>query len=490
MIKATPMEQIKKYAVPILVVLLVVIAIIAINAGKPKTKGNAQPDEDTGITVGKYAPDFELESLDGTMVQLNDFRGKKVVLNFWASWCPPCREEMPEFQKIHEQNKDIVIVGVNLQEKSDAINAFTSKFGITFPILLDPNAQVKEMYNVFTQPVTYFIDETGKITDKKFGALTIEEIYQKTGSLNPQIQETVNGKTSTPSNLIPTDGIKFLPDGTKYLVHPNELQSGGPSKDGIPSIDSPKFVTAAKANEFLENDEIIVGISRNGITRAYPFQILVWHELVNDELGGEPILVSYCPLCGTAITFKRTIGEEAVEFGVSGKLYNSDMVMYDRKTDSYWQQATGEAIIGELTGMKLEMVSTDIIKWEDWKMAHPDTQVLSKDTGFSRSYGSDPYGGYYTSPSLMFPISSEDKRIHPKEIVYGIEMNGKFKAYPDSSIGKGESLTDTLGNVALTMSKDEYGQMRFMNGDEELIPVRSFWFAWAVFHPDTELYSS
>ena len=490
MIKATPMEQIKKYAVPILVVLLVVIAIIAINAGKPKTKGNAQPDEDTGITVGKYAPDFELESLDGTMVQLNDFRGKKVVLNFWASWCPPCREEMPEFQKIHEQNKDIVIVGVNLQEKSDAINAFTSKFGITFPILLDPNAQVKEMYNVFTQPVTYFIDEAGKITDKKFGALTLEEIHQKIGSLDPRIQESAKETSSTPSNQISADGIKFLPDGTRYLVHPNELQSGGPTKDGIPSIDSPKFVTAIKANEFLENDEIVIGISRNGITRAYPFQILVWHELVNDELGGEPILISYCPLCGTAIAFKRTIGDDVVEFGVSGKLYNSDMVMYDRKTDSYWQQATGEAIIGELAGMRLEMVSTDIVRWEDWKMAHPDTQVLSLDTGYSRSYGDDPYGNYYTSPTLMFGVENEDRRLPLKEVVYGIEVDGKYKAYPNSSIDKGRTVTDAVGEAALTISKDELGMVSILRGKEEIIPVRSFWFAWAAFHPETELYKS
>src|SRR3989338_2171433 len=443
------MENLKKYAIPFIVILLIVVSIFILEIGKPTNEGVAQPDEDTGITVGKYAPDFELRSLEGSMVKLGDFRGKKVVLNFWASWCPPCREEMPEFQKLHEQNENIVIVGVNLQENKDAISSFTSKFGITFPILLDPNAQVKEMYNVFTQPVTYFIDETGKITDKKFGALTIEEIYQKTGSLNPQIQESVKETSSTPSNQISTDGIKFLPDGTKYFVHPDELQSGGPPKDGIPSIDSPKFVTAIKANEFLENGEIVIGISRNGITRAYPFQILVWHELVNDELGGEPILISYCPLCGTAIAFKRTIGNDAVEFGVSGKLYNSDMVMYDRKTDSYWQQATGEAIIGDLAGMRLEMVSTDIVRWGDWKMAHPDTQVLSLDTGYLRSYGDDPYGHYYTSQTLMFGVENEDRRLPLKEVVYGIEVDGKYKAYPDLSIDKGRTVTDAVGEAAL-----------------------------------------
>ena len=123
------MESLKKYATPFIVILLIVIAIFVLEVGKPNNEAIAKLDEDTGITVGKFAPDFELESLDGTMVKLGDFRGKKVVLNFWASWCPPCREEMPEFQKIHEQNKGIVIVGVNLQESKEAISVFTSKFG-------------------------------------------------------------------------------------------------------------------------------------------------------------------------------------------------------------------------------------------------------------------------------------------------------------------------------------------------------------------------
>ncbi|OGX06468.1 MAG: hypothetical protein A2Z88_11305 [Omnitrophica WOR_2 bacterium GWA2_47_8] len=165
------------------------------------------------------------------------------------------------------------------------------------------------------------------------------------------------------------------------------------------------------------------------------------------------------------------------------------MVMYDRKTDSYWQQATGEAIIGELTGMKLEMVSADVHTWGDWKLAHQDTQVLSLDTGYLRSYGDDPYGGYYTSSSLMFPVSNEDKRLHPKEVVYGIEINGKFKAYPDSSIEKGESISDTLGGAALTIGKDDFGKMRVMKGDKEIVSVRSFWFAWAAFHPETDVYA-
>ena len=162
----------KNHLILVGIVVIIVLAIAVIELRKPK-QNVATKDKNIGISIGKTAPDFELESLDGKKVKLSDYRGKRVILNFWASWCPPCREEMPEFQRIYTENSEkLVIIGVNLQESRENAESFVKKLGITFPILLDPNAQIKDMYNVFTQPVTYFIDSNGKIIDKKFGPLT------------------------------------------------------------------------------------------------------------------------------------------------------------------------------------------------------------------------------------------------------------------------------------------------------------------------------
>ena len=323
--------------------------------------------------TNKTAPDFELETLEGKKAKLSDYRGKKVILNFWASWCPPCREEMPEFQRIYSENKDkLVVVGVNLQENRENAEAFIEKLGIAFPILLDPNSQVKDMYNVFTQPVTYFIDESGKIVDKKFGPLTSEEIDEKIAKMNVK---------NSPSASLESEEIKTLPDGTKYIIHPSKFLSGGPGKDGIPSIDNPEFILADKV-DWLSEEELGLGIVYKGESRFYPFRILVYHEIVNDFIQNDPILVTYCPLCFTGIGFIREIDNEPVEFGVSGKLYNSELVMYDRKTDSYWPQTLGKAVLGPSIGKTIKkIIKLFIILFED----------LQHRTGVNRAHFRMPF---------------------------------------------------------------------------------------------------
>src|SRR3989338_6910481 len=367
----------RKYVVSIGIIAIIIAAIAFIELSKPKGNAIASDDKSTGITIGKTAPDFELETLEGKKTKLSDYRGKKVILNFWASWCPPCREEMPEFQRIYSENRDkLVVVGVNLQESRENAEAFIEKLSITFPILLDPNSQVKDMYNVFTQPVTYFIDESGKIVDKKFGPLTSEEIDEKIAKMNVK---------SSPSTSLESEEIKTLPDGAKYIIHPSKFLSGGPGKDGIPSIDDPEFILADKA-DWLSEEELGLGIVYKGESRFYPFRILVYHEIVNDFIQNDQILVTYCPLCFTGIGFIREIDNEPVEFGVSGKLYNSELVMYDRKTDSYWPQTLGKAVVGPSTGKTIKKIPTDTVKWGDWKKVHLDTKVLSKDTGSKKNY--------------------------------------------------------------------------------------------------------
>ena len=286
--------------------------------------------------------------------------------------------------------------------------------------------------------------------------------------------------------------IKTLSDGTKYIVHPSKILSGGPPPDGIPSIDNPVFESVDEADKWLDDLDWVVVLRRGDIVRMYPLDILVWHEIVNDTVAGEAVLITYCPLCGSAIAFKREIDGQAVEFGTSGKLYNSNLVMYDRLTETYWTQIGGKAIVGKLTGMELKPVSIDTVSWGAWKVLHPDAEVLSRVTGHSRRYGTDPYGNYYSESYLMFPVEREDNRLHPKEVIYGIELNGQYKAYPASEVGSSGRIEDELGGVAIVIMDDGWGAVKITRADtgEEVVKERDFWFAWAAFHPETELYRS
>jgi hypothetical protein len=309
---------------------------------------------------------------------------------------------------------------------------------------------------------------------------------QKVSSLplGSKVSESKRGSSSSDAK------IKFLDDGTPYLIHPDEIKGGGPPKDGIPSIDNPRFIGADNGDKFLDDDELGIAIIHKGVKRFYPFQILVWHEIVNDVIEGDPFLITYCPLCGSGIVFEGKIDGQRVEFGTSGKLYNSNLVMYDRKTDTYWSQIGGRAILGELTGTELKLLASDVTTWGEWKKVHPDSFVLSKDTGFIRSYGKDPYEGYYESRRLIFPVNEESDELHPKAVIFGIEIDGNYKAYAQEDIRELKSFTDIVNGVNIKIERDAAGLIKFTNSDTgEIIPMeRDFWFAWFAFHNDTELY--
>lgn len=286
-------------------------------------------------------------------------------------------------------------------------------------------------------------------------------------------------------------GVKLTERGVRYLIDPDKLVSGGPPKDGIPSIDNPKFVSVEEADEWIEDNELVLTFVYEGVTRVYPLQIMVWHEIVNDTVAGDPILITYCPLCGSGVAFERTIGGEEVEFGVSGKLYNSNLILYDRKTNSYWTQIEGRAVVGELTGMTLTQISMDTVVWRDWKNEHPDSEVLDQDTGFRRPYGADPYGNYYEDSFLFFPVEETDNRIHPKTVIFGIEVNGVFKAYQEDDLLELGTVKDTVAGVRIRVERDASGVVTVTDEDTggEIVKERSFWFAWYAFHPETELYT-
>jgi Protein of unknown function (DUF3179) len=226
-------------------------------------------------------------------------------------------------------------------------------------------------------------------------------------------------------------------DFSRHTVPLSEFQSGGPGKDGIPAIDMPRFVSVEEASGWLADREPVIEFVNEGVARAYPIQILVWHEIVNDLVAGTPVAVTFCPLCNTALVFERRVGERVLDFGTTGNLRNSDLVMYDRQTESWWQQFGGEALVGELAGAELEHLPARIVAWEDFACRHPDAQVLSRDTGFVRDYGRNPYAGYDDIDSRpFFPVARRDDRLLPKERVVFIERRGDAVAVPFSALAR------------------------------------------------------
>lgn len=284
-------------------------------------------------------------------------------------------------------------------------------------------------------------------------------------------------------------GQEFNLDPQKSKIDLSKLKQGCPVKDCIPAIDDPKFITASEAEKLnqIEDNDVVFAVFHKGEAKAYPQRILNWHEIVNDVVSGKAIVVTFCPLCGTAIGYERP---QDSTFGVSGKLVNSNLVMYDRKTETLWQQLGGKAIVGDLVGQKLKPFPVDTLLWKDWKKLHPDTQVLSQDTGHSRDYSFYPYGSYEQDTSVYFPAEgTSDTRLHPKEIVWGIEIDGKFKAYDDKKLSEVEKLDDSFNGIKLSIVRNREGQVRITKEDGGvIIPDRSMWFAWASFHPDTELH--
>ena len=275
------------------------------------------------------------------------------------------------------------------------------------------------------------------------------------------------------------------------LVPADQIERGGPPRDGIPAIDNPRFVRAALSR--LRDDDRVLGIARAGVVRAYPVRILNWHEVVNDRIGDEGVVVTYCPLCGTGVAFEAPVGAERVLFGVSGLLYNSDVLLYDRKTESLWSQILSRAVSGPRKGAALRRVPLTHTSWGDWRQRHPESSVLSFDTGFARDCDRDPYAGYENVQRLMFKVAHRDERVLPKAWVLDVERNGQFKAYPFSALAVRADaqgrLEDRVGGEPVTIryNRQHRSAEAFDARGQALAAITSFWFAWVAFHPDTEL---
>jgi hypothetical protein len=258
-------------------------------------------------------------------------------------------------------------------------------------------------------------------------------VTRSEGSSRPQLED-VSDQDLTDKRAAADPGQRVLEAARgvspEPLVDPNDLVSGGPPPDGIPPIDDPKFVAISKV-DWLSAREPVIVVDIDGDARAYPLQIMTWHEIANDTVGGVPVSVTFCPLCNTAYAFERPeVKGKVTSFGTSGMLYNSNLVMYDRATSSLWPQALGQAVIGPLTGTTLERVPAQIVSWEEFTSAFPDGAVLSRNTGFDRRYGQNPYPGYDDIDNAPFLFSGEvDGRLAAVERVLGVETATEVVAF-------------------------------------------------------------
>ncbi len=245
---------------------------------------------------------------------------------------------------------------------------------------------------------------------------------------------------------------EFTTDFSKHSVPYSEILSGGPPKDGIPAIDAPMFQSTSEADEWLVDREPVVFVQVGEDARAYPIQILMWHEIVNDTVGGEPLMVSFCPLCNTAIAFKRTFNGQVLDFGTTGRLRYSNLIMYDRQAETWWQQATGDAIAGEHTGAQLEFYPASMISWADFKTQYPDGKVLSRETGYARNYGSNPYFGYddINQTPFLYDGSTPDQ-LPPMARVLTVDLNGEATAYPYDVLSEAKVINDKVGKLEVVI---------------------------------------
>ena len=293
-------------------------------------------------------------------------------------------------------------------------------------------------------------------------------------------------------------------DTSRHIVPFSQFRSGGPGKDGIPAIDRPRFLPASRVT-FLKDREPVIELALGGRVRAYPIQILIWHEIVNDQFARVPVAVTFCPLCNTALVFDRRVGTRTLDFGTTGNLRDSDLVMYDRQTETWWQQFGGLGLVGRFAGTRLRQYPARIVSWQEFRHAHPAGLVLSRDTGYKRDYGFNPYSGYddASSPPIFPTRNSSDHRLAPKERVVFVERGNASVVVPFSVLAKRHVVRISLGRhrlvVRATGKANSPLDSAYVGGGRLLLTVtvtengrlvahdEPFWFAVAAFRPHVRI---
>ena len=321
----------------------------------------------------------------------------------------------------------------------------------------------------------------------------------------------------------------------EWLIPEDQVYEGGPGKDGIPALENPEFISVSEV-DFLSDDDLVIGVKMGDDIRSYPHPILNWHEIINDDINDTYFSITYCPLTGSGIGWSRTLNGQTTTFGVSGLLYNSNLIPYDRLTDSNWSQMMLQCVNGELIGQYIETAHVIETTWQTWKEMYPESEVVSTNTGYDRPYETYPYGDYKTNhETLIFPISNDDPRLPRKERVHGVIIGNETKVYvinsfPDTIHTINDNFNDVPLVVVGSSSKNFVvtykreladGTILTFEPVQDALPVvmidnegttwnifgeavegprqgarlnptlsfNSYWFAWGTFYPGAEIYS-
>jgi len=275
------------------------------------------------------------------------------------------------------------------------------------------------------------------------------------------------------------------------LIDPVEIDHGGPGRDGIPALDAPLFHAGAERDGKIRAGDRVLGVHYNGVSKAYPIDILDHHEIVNDRFGETPMTVTFCPLCGTGMVFYAEVDGQLLNFGVSGLIYNSDLLLYDRNTMSLWSQIMKTAVTGPLKGSRLTQVPAQYTTWAGWQQQYPDSLLLSRETGHLRDYDQVMYEEYRRLPMVLYSTGHQDLRIPAKTWVVGIELDGAALALPFEELDQLRApLEIAVGDspVKVQWDRDASVARAFDSEGRELPATAAYWFAWVAFHPETVLY--
>lgn len=330
-----------------------------------------------------------------------------------------------------------------------------------------------------------------KVTNKKlviFGLAALSVLLVVAGAVfYLRSQDTqLSGNAASADDDVPPFLLASFPntDWSQTSEQITKALSGGPGKDGIPAIDNPQFINLS---EYERSDSIqVIAVQHGDTTKLYPYNILVWHEIVNDTIEGKPVIITFCPLCGSAIVFDRTLPDGNVTtFGVSGALVESNLVMYDRESETLWQQSTGEALAGTYLGHELELGKFQLMTVREAKSQYgTDALVLSEDTGHNRDYTRNPYSGYEGNDDFIFSPSNIDERYPSKEVFVAFDIEGTPIAAPWLEIKNGESFQTEIKGQTITLDKMG-SELEVTDDSGNEIPFYfEMWFSWAVQHQD------
>lgn len=285
----------------------------------------------------------------------------------------------------------------------------------------------------------------------------------------------------------------FGAEEEKIAILKSNIVSGGPPPDGIPPIENPQYISIEEADKLLEAEDAVFLANFEGETYVFPQRIMVWHEIVNEEINGRKLSITYCPLTGSAIGYYGNISVGSTSFGTSGKLVNSNLIMYDRQTESYWSQILGLAISGPLAGEKLDRFQLTWTNWSLVKAQYKRANILSSKTGFNRDYSNDPYGSYrseqsenyYKNENLYFDVLSKDESLNRKDIVIAGEYNGQHFAVEKEFVAREKEIDFKIAeNQLKAVYEPELDTVRISKDDEKLIVFDVMWFGWHAFYPE------